>query len=447
MKPVRLIIAAVLLAALGGALWWSNRDEKAKEGKPAADAPPFVLSIKPDEVKQLTIQRQGHDAITVVFNDKGKWDITAPKPYPADATAVAALTSGVFELPSERVIDPNVTDLAAYGLAPASLEVDVTNKGGRTSKLLIGENTPTGNAVYAKVEGDPRLFSMPAQRKTTFEKEVNDLRDKRLLVFSQDKLTTIAVRTPKGERELARNAEGEWRITKPQPMRADQDAGTGLMNKIREAVMDLSESDAAKTAGLFASAAPVGTATVTDESGPKTLEIRKNNNAYYAKSSTLNQIYKTSNDVGAEFEKSLEAYRNKKSFDFGFNDPTRIEVTDGAKNVILDKSNTGKDDKWLSAGKTMDTTSVQQFIDKLRDLTAAKFVSAGFTTPAFTVSVTSGGGKRKEKVEISEPSADHFIARHDGDAGLYELDAKAVKDLRQAVGDIREEQKAAAAKK
>ena len=116
MKPVRLIIAVALLAVVGGALWWSNRDEKAKEGKPAADAPPFVVSIKPDDVKQLEIKRQGHDPITVVFNDKGKWDITAPKAYPADATAVAALTSGVFELPSERVIDPNVTDLAAHGL-------------------------------------------------------------------------------------------------------------------------------------------------------------------------------------------------------------------------------------------------------------------------------------------------------------------------------------------
>ena len=76
MKPVRLIIAVALLAVVGGALWWSNRDEKAKEGKPAADAPPQILSIKPDDVKQLEIKRQGHDAITVVFNDKGKWDIT-----------------------------------------------------------------------------------------------------------------------------------------------------------------------------------------------------------------------------------------------------------------------------------------------------------------------------------------------------------------------------------
>ena len=155
MKPVRLIIAVALLAVVGGALWWSNRDEKAKEGKPAADAPPQILSIKPDDVKQLEIKRQGRDAITVVFNDKGKWDITAPKAYPADATAVAALTSGVFEVPSERVIDPNVTDLAAYGLRPPVLEVDVLNKSGKTSKLLIGENTPTGTAVYAKVDGDP----------------------------------------------------------------------------------------------------------------------------------------------------------------------------------------------------------------------------------------------------------------------------------------------------
>ena len=45
MKPVRLLIAVALLAAAGLGLWWSNRDEKAKEGKPAADAPPRILEI------------------------------------------------------------------------------------------------------------------------------------------------------------------------------------------------------------------------------------------------------------------------------------------------------------------------------------------------------------------------------------------------------------------
>ena len=35
-----LLIAVVVLAALAGGVYWSNKVKKAEEGKPAADAPP-----------------------------------------------------------------------------------------------------------------------------------------------------------------------------------------------------------------------------------------------------------------------------------------------------------------------------------------------------------------------------------------------------------------------
>ena len=43
MKFARLLIAAAVLAALGGLLWWSNRTEAAKAGKPDPKAPPKIL--------------------------------------------------------------------------------------------------------------------------------------------------------------------------------------------------------------------------------------------------------------------------------------------------------------------------------------------------------------------------------------------------------------------
>jgi hypothetical protein len=89
----------------------------------------------------------------------------------------------------------------------------------------------------------------------------------------------------------------------------------------------------------------------------------------------------------------------------------------------------------------MDSTSVQAFVDRLRDLSATKFVDSGFTTPAITLTVVSNQGKLREKVEIAPAaSGGNFLARRDGDASFYELEASVVKDLRQAVGDVREAQ-------
>ena len=55
-------------------------------------------------------------------------------------------------------------------------------------------------------------------------------------------------------------------------------------------------------------------------------------------------------------------------------------------------------ENWTSGGKTMDSISVQNLIDKLRDLAATKFVDSGFTTPTLELTVVSNDGKRTEKV-------------------------------------------------
>ena len=106
---------------------------------------------------------------------------------PADSSAVASVTSAVSSLASERVVDPNVADPAAYGFAPGLIEVTLTAKDGKKSKLLIGDNTPSGSGVYAKLDGDPRLFTMPTVSKGAFDKEAKDFRDKRLLPVTSDK--------------------------------------------------------------------------------------------------------------------------------------------------------------------------------------------------------------------------------------------------------------------
>jgi hypothetical protein len=435
MKWGRMLAAGVLLAGLAVVLWWSNRQEKAKEGKPAADAPPKILALGADTIQRIEIRHRGEDPITLQL--KGStWAMTSPKPLAVDSAAVSAMTSAASSVDAERVVDPNVSDPKAYGLAPAAIEVDLGTKDGKTSKLLIGDNTPAGSAVYAKLDGDPRLFTMATYSKTAFDKETKDLRDKRLLPFTQDKLSRVEITAQKQTYEFVKKGESEWQIVKPKPMRADSTQTDDLVRQLTNAQMDLSGvQDDKKNAAAFASAPVLAIAKVTDQDGTKTLEIRKVKDDYYAKSSAVDGVYKVSKMVGDALDKPVDAYRNKKLFDFGFSDPTHIEVADGGKTSIFDKSG----ENWMSGGKKMDSTSVQAFVDRLRDLSAPKFADSGFTTPVVTVTVVSNQGKLREKVEIAA-SGNTFLARRDSDASFYELEAGVVKDLRQAVGDVREAQ-------
>ena len=111
---------------------------------------------------------------------------------------------------------------------------------------------------------------------------------------------------------------------KPRPLRADGSAVDGLISKLKDAKMDLTDEDAAKK---FAAATKVAVATVTDAGGTQTLEVRRDKDKnVYAKSSAVDGVYKTSADVADALDKGVDDFRNKKVFDFGFSDPSKVEL-------------------------------------------------------------------------------------------------------------------------
>jgi hypothetical protein len=102
----------------------------------------------------------------------------------------------------------------------------------------------------------------------------------------------------------------------------------------------VSADDAKKAAAGYATGTLVRTVKLTDSSGTQTLDVHKTKDDYYAKSSVVPGVFKISSDLGKEVEKSLEDFRNKKIFDFGFSDPTRLEVQEGANNKTYLRSGT-----------------------------------------------------------------------------------------------------------
>jgi len=208
-----------------------------------------------------------------------------------------------------------------------------------------------------------------------------------------------------------------------------------IVRKLRDAKMEASSTDAdvKKAAAAFASGTQVATAKVTDTASTQELQIRKSKDDYYAKSSAVPGIYKVPSDVGQGFDKNVDDFRNKKLFDFGYDEPSKVQVHDGAKAYFLTK---GSQDWWSADSKKMDSASVQSLIDKIRELSASKFVDSGFTTPAIEVTVTSNDGKRLEKILIAK-SGDNYIAKRENEPALYQLDSSPVSDLQKAAADVK----------
>ena len=427
-----LLIATVVFAALAGILYRSDhRKSTAEAAKPDAEAAPQILKLDEHSITQLELKKK--DAPAILLTKSGSdWKITEPKPFAADQASVSSIVSRLASLDADRLVADKNTDLQRYGLEHPSLELDVTEKNNKTQHLLLGDDTPTGNAVYAALAEDPRVFTIATYNKTTLDKSFNDLRDKRRLTVSPDKVSRLEIAGKNGDIEFGRNKDA-WQILQPKPMRADSYAVSGLLTKLTDARIDLGSSDKAATDSdsAFAHATPVATVKVTGESGTQQLQIRKSKDVYYAKSNVVEGAYKVGSDLGDAVNKNVDDFRDKKLFDFGYTEPGKVEIRSGAKTYSLMRG--GQD--WWENGKKLDADGIQSLISNLRELSADKFVDSGFTTPEIEASVTSADGKQVEKVLISQ-SGSNYIAKRDNDSALYQLPANSVDDLKRSLDKL-----------
>jgi len=434
--PVRkLLLALAVLALLGGGIYWSNRVEKAKEGKPAPDAPPEILKLPEGDLQRVEIRKPGSEPVILQKAGDGKWEMLSGPKWPVDQDSAGGLVNTLASLTSSRLVEEKTGDLAQFGLASPSAEVVVGLKDGKTRRLLIGDESPAGGGSFVKLEDDPRVFTIASYNKTSIDKTPRDLRDKRLLTFDSEKLTRVEL-TAKGQMiEFGKNAQNEWQIIRPQPLRADGGAVETLVRKLSDARMDSfsTEEDDKKAVPAFAGAALIAVARVTDAAGTQQIEVRRDKDKnYYARSSIVAEAHKVSSDLGDSLDKGLDDFRNKKLFDFGFSDPSGVEIRDGGKQVSYQK----QPDKWMSGATQVDAASVNAAMDKLRDLAAVKFVAGGFTTPVFEARVTWNEGKRSERVLFSRTGAGCF-ARREGEPSIYEVDAKALEEIQKAFAEIK----------
>jgi hypothetical protein len=435
MKMNSLLVAAIVLAALSGVLYWSNHRKPTQDAvKVSADASPKILSLTQADITKVDIKKASGDNVELAKNDAGTWQIVTPKPLRADQNEVSSMLSTLSSLTSDRLIDTKASNLSDYGLAPASVEVDVTEKDGKSQKLLLGDKTPAGNDAYVALAGDPRVFTLASYARTSIDKSANDLRDKRLLLFDQDKLSRVQLTAKKQDIEFGRNKD-QWQIVKPKPFRADDSKVEDLIRKLGDAKMDLnlSDDDQKKATSAFNSGAPVATAKLTDASGTEELQVRKSKDDYYAKSTAVEGVYKVTADLGTSLDKTVDDFRNKKLFDLGFNDPDKIELHVGAKAYYLTKG--GSD--WFSAdGKKIDAISAETFVQKVHDLAASKFLDSGSGPAELDLTAISNGGKTVEKILVSK-DGDHFVAKRDAEPALYQVDPVTIVAIEKAAEDLK----------
>jgi hypothetical protein len=442
MKPMPLLIAVVLLAVLGGIVYYSE------EHPPEADdAKVKVVDLKQDDIQAITINRPGKDPLTVRRGEDKEWKFGEPLSMKVEGFAAETLLASLTPMSADRVVEEKVDDWTPFGLGgDGTLRVTVEGTDGKSTQIIFGKDTPTGSTIYARLYGDQRLFTVPSHVKTGFEKEPFDLRDKNLLDIDQSAISRVILTPGTQTFEFGKSGDDKWQILQPKPLRADSFTVGDLVRSAANALMVSVLAEGETVPKEYSAAKPYAVVEVTDQDGVHTITVgKRSEDSYFAMSSDLpGGVYEVAKTFAESLNKQLADFRNKKLFDFGFQDPKQLELRDGETRLTIAK----KDDKWVAASdgdRELDSAKVQAVIDSLRNLAAKAFASDeaadqpkyGLGSPAIEVTVTpSEEGKEQEKAAISSTEKDRVYAAIPGSPTTYELERNAVQEIQRSIVEV-----------
>jgi hypothetical protein len=480
MKLTNTIIALVLLAALGGVLYYLNKHPKTDEG----DNRPKLFAFKSEDVKQFTIEEKDKPPATVRHNEHAtpaqpNWEAVTPSGIPVDESQVKSFLDDVVKIQYSAIEDTANASPAEYGLdQPVKTFKFETAQGPVT--LAIGKENPGGIAKYGKLSSVPGVILLDVGDTAALDKTFFDLRDKRIMPVAMDQLDRMELEFNLGNKDVAplsteeakrrglftkppkmvfsKQADQNWQLMEP-PARTDYGTSNYLVTGITGATMDHAQTDKPDSLAPFGLDRPAIRVNLVTRDG-KTRTLLVGNKApkqepnefeqqhgmqpappgYYAKDADLPTVFQISQTLYDQLNQDIENYRNRFLFDFSTSNARRIEVTGADGNLRLDR----KAEEWVSGdNKKPNVDKVNAFLTFIHDLRIQKypedrpghFAEFGLDNPWMTVTVTFGESNQQETVLFGARDKKVYAARKDAPS-VYEMIPDAREQLAAKLKDV-----------
>jgi hypothetical protein len=441
-KYYHTLVALALLAAMwGGFTYWEKRKSRESE-KTASTSQEKLLAVESSHIRSLTIRSRGGESVTCQREGE-QWAIVAPAKLPADPSAVSGVLNSLTGATVDQVVDPQPADLSVFGLdrPAATLEVTTDTKPEKFT-LRLGDETPTSAGVYAQVAGNARVFTLANYLKSSLDKKLFDLRDKRAVTLDAAQLQRLEVTTQGKRWTLVRNPEGVWNLDLPPAVRADRFTAEDLVDRLGRLSMKSIVSENKQSTASYGFAAPALKLQLTAPQGSQTLVVgKKDNGNYYAMNSALDPVFTVESSFVTQYEKDPADLRDKNLFSFSTFEVKRLEVDSPAGARILEQQAGNKWKQTVPAAKDVATDKVEALLNKLRDLRAESFPAArsletfGLAKPAYRFKVEFGEKKETETVEASRVG-DNAYARRSTDVMASKVSKATLDEIEKALQEL-----------
>ena len=273
MKYGTTIVLLVAVLGLGAYIWLVER--KAETSERREEQARYALNVEAAKVTRFSVLT---DTLQITAEKESRqWMLTQPSRTRADVGAVERLLEELERLPKGEVIGEEERKrlgltLADYGLDRPRVRIAIGQPGSE-QVILVGRDARLGRSLYIKEESRPEVVSTTTNLLGAVPASVTDIRDRRLFQGFPSDVTRVSIRRTAGILELARDAQGGWRIQKPVEGRAAEAAVQDLLDGLFETRISEFVAESVAAASLYGLDEPAAQISLTTRNGEQVLRL------------------------------------------------------------------------------------------------------------------------------------------------------------------------------
>ena len=189
---------------------------------------PQDLSLRLDSASVVKIAVQQKGKSVTIENIGGKWLITWPIRYAADATAIKQLLSGLSKFKVGSLISSNPEKQNIFQVDSTGTKLTVTDRSGKTVGLIIGKMGPSYSEVYFRLPDSKDVYLGEGIDTWAINKDVKEWRDKTIVSTPSEGMKGLVYKVSNKQYQFERDSSG-WQ-SKEKPV--DASSMTPALNQL-----------------------------------------------------------------------------------------------------------------------------------------------------------------------------------------------------------------------
>lgn len=286
------------------------------------------------------------------------------------------------------------------------------------------------------------LYTIELPQKESHDRQ--DISDKKVLLFDQQALSGLTVKTDRHELVFARTPEKGWVMTAPLKTDADQRELQNLIRALVTGAVTRIVEDRPTNLTPYGLDDPITTITIMADGAQETLSIGDSgplSSTLYVLRESDRKVLLTNLAPKDFVNKTLLTFRRKDLLHLSQGDVEQIRLTYPATEIALYQTQEKPKSKWklrYPIEAEADQTEVRTLLFRLEDLKALGIIDPGperdalaniLTTPKVKVAIHTADGDQTVKLYQPDPASGEAFAETSPTGPLYRINPTAIKDL------------------